>query len=188
MSRHGYIEASDYDYDGYFAMVRHMGTVARTIRGKRGQKMLRRLADALDAMPDKRLIVEDLVREDGRACGLGAVGLAEGIDLSDVDPEDAEIVASIFDISPTLAREIVWHNDEIVTPPRPTVSGGYYVYADGRRALSYNPWRTPPEGCSLVERVETPPTPEQVEASERQRWQYMRKWVEQNLAPPTEAP
>lgn len=181
MSRHGYVEGDDYDDDSYFAMVRHMGTLTRTIRGKRGQAMLRRLAAALDAMPDKRLVAKSLVDEDGGVCALGALGVSEGKDLSAIDPEDFNRVAAVFGISATLAREIAWHNDEVVTPPRPKVQGGYYAYADGRKGLQHKPWLQPPEGAMLIERVEVPPTPEEVITSERARWQHMRSWVERNL-------
>lgn len=41
-----------------------------------------------------------------------AVGAKRGIDMTGLDPEDADAVAAKFDIAPQLAREIVYMNDE----------------------------------------------------------------------------
>jgi hypothetical protein len=67
---------------------------------------------ALEALPDKRLITEDLRDEDGEMCALGVLGAARGLDLNRLDPEDPDGIASAFDIAPQLAREIVFENDE----------------------------------------------------------------------------
>lgn len=88
-----------------------MGTVTRAIRGRRGQKLLRDLLAALDAMPEKRLI-EDALAEDGEYCALGVVGAARGLKMDRVDPENSGKVAKLFDISDALARQIVFINDE----------------------------------------------------------------------------
>ena len=56
MSRSGY--SDDEGEPGQFAM--WSGQVASAIRGKRGQAFLREMAEAMDAMPDKRLIAHDL--------------------------------------------------------------------------------------------------------------------------------
>lgn len=109
MTRHGYID--DWD-DDPLALGRYRGRVQSAIRGKRGQKLLRELRDALDAMPDKRLIKGSLVDDDGECCALGCVGMARGVDMSKLDPEEAEQVASAFDIAEVLAREITYENDE----------------------------------------------------------------------------
>lgn len=89
------------------------GQVASAIRGKRGQRLLRDLVAALDAMPEKVLVTEELVNEDGDYCALGAVGARRGIGLADLDPEDFEAVAKAFDIAEPLAREVMWVNDEV---------------------------------------------------------------------------
>lgn len=85
--------------------------VDRTIRGKRGQAFLRELRQALEDMPVKRLIGHALI-EAGEVCAIGAVGLRRKIDMDYLDPEDAERVGSVFGISPMLAQEIVYMNDE----------------------------------------------------------------------------
>lgn len=121
MSRSGYSE--DYeDYDEEFpnAGALYHTSVLNAIYGKRGQKFIRDLVSALDALPEKRLISESLIRE-GAVCAIGAVGLARGIDMTDINPEDARKVGELFGIAPRMAREIVFENDE---------AGSYYQMRD----------------------------------------------------------
>lgn len=82
------------------------------IRGKRGQQLLLDLIVALDAMPEKVLITEELINTEGDVCALGAVGKYRGVEMSNLDPEDSEIVAEVFNIADPLAREITYINDE----------------------------------------------------------------------------
>lgn len=105
MSRSGY----DDDCDGW-ALVRWRGAVSSAMRGARGQALMRDLLGALDAMPEKRLIAESL-EAGGEVCALGCLGRTKGIDVSQLNPENAEAVARTFDIAPALAREIVFVND-----------------------------------------------------------------------------
>ena len=93
-------------------LIRWRGQVASAIRGKRGQKFLTELLEALDAMPEKRLIRDDLQNEDGEVCAIGALGLKRGINLQKLDPEDPDQVAAAFDIAEQLSREVVYMNDE----------------------------------------------------------------------------
>lgn len=108
MSRSGYSEDLD-----HWTMIRYRGQVASAIRGSRGQEFLRDLVDSLDALPEKKLIANHLDCGDG-VCAIGSVGRKRGIDLNQLDPENIERVASIFDIAEQLAREIVYENDEAV--------------------------------------------------------------------------
>jgi hypothetical protein len=116
MSRSGY---SDCDDDNW-ALIKWRGQVASTIRGKRGQAFLRELVDALDAMPDKRLIANDLQRfgytpvgvvSEG-VCAIGSVGLRRGVDMTALDPENPKGIAAAFGIPHQLVREIEWLNDD----------------------------------------------------------------------------
>lgn len=60
MSRSGY---NDYDDDcDQWDSIRYGGMLASAIRGRRGQAFLRDVAEAMDAMPEKRLIAQDLIR------------------------------------------------------------------------------------------------------------------------------
>lgn len=107
MARHGYSE----DCDDMLASGRWKAQVASAIRGKRGQSFLRELIAALEALPEKKLIPHELI-ENGNVCALGAVGLARGIDLKDIDPEDYDLLSDKFGIAHQLIREIEWENDE----------------------------------------------------------------------------
>lgn len=120
MSRSGYVEESEEQWQ--FAMWR--GTVASTIRSKRGQAFLKEMLAAMDAMPAKRLVANELAAPDlvpcshwglfeaESVCAMGAVGKARGIDMSKIDPEDYSTVAGEFGIAEPMAQEIVWMNDE----------------------------------------------------------------------------
>jgi hypothetical protein len=107
MSRSGYNDDID-----TWELIKWRGMVASATRGRRGQAMLRDLLAALDAMPVKRLIAEELEDAEGQVCAMGALGKARGLDLSTIDPEDPPQVAQAFDIAPCLAQEIAFENDE----------------------------------------------------------------------------
>jgi hypothetical protein len=107
MSRSGYSE----DYDDQWALIRWRGAVTSSIRGKRGQAFLAEMRDALDAMPEKKLVAMEL-EVAGSVCAIGAVGKARGVDMSVIDPEDYSSVAGKFGIAEPLAQEIVYLNDE----------------------------------------------------------------------------
>lgn len=106
MSRSGY----DDDCDGW-DLIRWRGAVASAIRGARGQAFLKEMLAALDAMPEHKLVQGEL-EQHGEVCAIGAVGKARGVDMATIDPEDRDQVAKAFNISPALAAEIVFENDE----------------------------------------------------------------------------
>lgn len=108
MSRSGYSD----DSDDNWSFICWRGAVESAIRGKRGQAFLRELLAALDALPERKLIANELEVSDGAVCAIGAVGKARGVDMSKIDPEDMERVAGKFGIADALAKEIVWMNDE----------------------------------------------------------------------------
>lgn len=116
-NRSGYVEDGDMDQRD-FAMWR--GRVASAIRGKRGQVMLRELAAALDAMPEKRLVKNQLQTKDGDCCTLGCLAAVKGkdfteyedadeYDLQELNPELAEA----FNVAECLVQEIEWENDSL---------------------------------------------------------------------------
>lgn len=106
MSRSGYSD----DCDGW-ELIRWRGTVAKATKGARGQTLLRELLEALDAMPQQRLIEGEL-ELNGEVCALGCIGQRRGVDMSDLEPEDSDAVAGVFNIAPALVKEIVFMNDE----------------------------------------------------------------------------
>lgn len=88
------------------------------IRGKRGQAFLRRLAEAMDAMPEKRLIASAL-RTGSDRCALGLLAseplsASEGVDefYGDWDKNFLAKLSKELDISRSLVREIAFQNDE----------------------------------------------------------------------------
>lgn len=106
MSRSGYSD----DCDGW-ALIRWRGAVNSAIKGARGQAFLKELLAALDAMPDKRLVIDEL-QADGQFCALGVIGAKRGIDMATIDPEARDTVAKTFGIAEALAAEIMFENDE----------------------------------------------------------------------------
>lgn len=110
MSRSGYSDDGDDDYP----VELYRQAVRRATTGYRGQHLLRRLRDALDAMPNKRLIVGNIKDEDGQVCALGALDPnAPKYDEDDLDDFDhPRKLAKHFGIAPALASEIVYMNDE----------------------------------------------------------------------------
>ena len=107
MSRSGYSD----DIDDILMLGRWRGMVTSATRGKRGHKLFKDLLEALDAMPVKELIDEVLEDSEG-VCALGCLGKKRGLDMTNLDPEEPELVAKAFDIAPCLAQEIVFENDE----------------------------------------------------------------------------
>lgn len=106
MSRSGY--SDDYEYCGLWR-----AAVDRAARGARGQHFLRKLREALDAMPEKRLIAGAFSDEHGAVCALGSLDPRPRHPSGRiVDPEDPEEVGQHFGIARALAAEIVYENDE----------------------------------------------------------------------------
>jgi hypothetical protein len=83
----------------------------RAMQSKRGQAFLRELLEALDALPQKRLI-QGAMERGGELCALGAVGLTRGMDLDGLDSRDHDRIANAFGISSMLAQEIAYWNDQ----------------------------------------------------------------------------
>lgn len=114
MSRSGYTD----DIDSYWQHIMWRGRVASSIRGKRGQAMLRELLAVLDAMPDKRLYPNSFATVSGEYCTLGVLGAARGTKMDDLgDAEDGcdeRLVAERFGVAAPLVQEIMYMNDEWV--------------------------------------------------------------------------
>lgn len=111
MSRSGYVD----DMDDALALGRWRAQVKSAIRGKRGQAFLRELAAAMDAMPEKALIKDELIDQDGRCCTIGVVCKIRGVDVSRIDYEEPEEVGAAVGIARQMAAEIEYENDECDT-------------------------------------------------------------------------
>lgn len=112
MGRSGYSDDYGDDEPGLLNLYRH--AVHRAIAGARGQSLLRRLRDALDAMPVKRLITDAIKDDSGDVCALGALDPSAPVyDAEDDDYGDhATLLAAHFGVARALASEIVYMNDE----------------------------------------------------------------------------
>lgn len=111
MSRSGYTD-DDWDDDSDARHNLYRANVDRAIKGRRGQKFFRELAAAMDAMPEKVLITDELINEEGDCCTLGVVCRSRGLDVSEVDVEDPDEVGKLLRIPSMLAAEIEWWNDD----------------------------------------------------------------------------
>jgi hypothetical protein len=124
MSRSGYNDDCE-----QWALIRWRGAVNSATVGKRGQQFFRDLLAALDALPEKKLIAEEL-ESHGCVCALGALGKARGVPMENLDPEDSASVAGAFNIAEALAREVVFENDE----------GGYWKETPEQRFVRVRKW------------------------------------------------
>jgi hypothetical protein len=120
MSRSGYID----DFDEPWQHICWRGAVASAIKGRRGQLFLMEMLAAMDALPLKRLVANELETSDlipcshwgmfeaESVCAIGAVGKRRGADMTAIDPNDPPQVAGAFGIAEAMAQEIVYINDE----------------------------------------------------------------------------
>lgn len=111
MGRSGYTD----DYEGDAPAEFYRQAVHRATTGHRGQHLLRKLRDALDAMPVKRLITNAIKDATGGVCAFGALdpnAPAYKEDGDDWDAGHARDLAEHFNVAHALAAEIVYMNDE----------------------------------------------------------------------------
>ena len=127
MSRAGYITDGDYDP---WACFKWKGQVASAIRGKRGQRLLLDLYKALEALPVKELVPNQLETPEGSVCALGALGKAKGLDMMAFDPYNYDALSDIFDAASPLIREIEFEND----------AGGAYAESPAERYERMKQW------------------------------------------------
>ncbi len=115
------------DYPGEFDL--YQGNCMRSIKGKKGQAALRELEQALLAMPDKRLIANELETADGDVCAIGALVKHRGVTPKS-DPEDMEEVGMELGMPRLVAWKVVALNDVDID--------SYYDPKEGH-CVSYTP-------------------------------------------------
>lgn len=112
MSRSGYTD----DMEDLWAHIRWRGAVNSAMSGKRGQSFLHELLAALDAMPVKRL-VKNALEAEGEVCAIGSVLRQRGSEMPDIHEDDWDDsawgdIAKVAGIADSMAREIMYENDE----------------------------------------------------------------------------
>jgi hypothetical protein len=112
MSRSGYTYDMWDENDSMGTFNCYRANVNRAFNGKNGRAFLQELAEAMDAMPEKRLIANELINPVGEVCAIGAVCKKRNLDVSQVNIEDPEEVAKLVKISKALAAEIEGENDD----------------------------------------------------------------------------
>ena len=166
MSRSGY---TDDDGDDPLAHGRWRAAVRSSLQGKRGQALLKELAEALDAMPDKRLYPGSFATAEGEFCTLGVLGAKRGTkmdDLGDEDDCDPGFVANRFGIAPAMAAEIMYMNDEYAVD--------VWKWVEVEICGPLNPYDYRHRDRKRSMRVHNDNHPQE-------RWQRMRDWVATNL-------
>lgn len=113
MSRSGYSD----DCDDEMPLALYRQAVHRATTGYRGQHLLRKLRDALDAMPHKQLITGAIKDDTGAVCALGALDPnAPAYDPDELDDWEYSLkLAKHFGVAHALASEIVFINDEAMS-------------------------------------------------------------------------
>ena len=102
MNRSGYGACDEDEADEW------LRDVANAIASPKGQAFLRELAAAMDAMPEKVLIANELVDKEGDCCTIGAACKARGIDATHMD---SAAVAEWLGAPLLLVAEIIDVND-----------------------------------------------------------------------------
>lgn len=95
MGRSGYSD----DNDDPLALGRWRAQVESAMRGKRGQRFFRDLIAALDALPEKKLVKNELETKGGAVCALGALARLRGVVLTGLDTEDYGKLGETFEIA-----------------------------------------------------------------------------------------
>lgn len=104
MSRSGYTEDCEY-------LELYRNSVERALKGKRGQKFLRELAEAMDTMAVHELHAGTVLDAEGGVCAMGTVCIKRGLEIVP-EFDDPWVVAEYLGITKSMASEIAWINDE----------------------------------------------------------------------------
>jgi hypothetical protein len=96
------------DFPGQYGL--WQANCQRSIEGKAGQKALKELEVALLALPEKRLIADELEDAEGEVCAIGALKKHRGVDVES-DPEEMEEVGVELGMPRLVAWKVVALND-----------------------------------------------------------------------------
>lgn len=121
------IDCSDEeDFPGQFDL--WQGNCRRSLQGKAGQAALRELEAALLALPDKRLIANDLINGEGEVCAIGALAKQKGAingRLVSLGEYDMEEVGVLLGMPRLVAWKVVYENDKGIDFEYETLPGPY---------------------------------------------------------------
>lgn len=122
------------DRPGQFALWN--ANCRRSLNGRAGQQALRELEAALLALPEKRLIKDSLVDDDGGVCAIACYAKYKGVDPLKFDPEDESDEVGVVSGMPRLvAWKVVELNDIILDTVWDVAEGpiqrGYGTYKGG---------------------------------------------------------
>lgn len=193
MSR--FYEGDDYDEEYYWLAVgRWEGNLRRAINGRKGQRALRELREALLALPERRLIAGELATPEGEVCTVGALVAYRRARKSGLSIEEAAKAVALDDPEPWEGYERDPETGDYtvdVTPPWVRLDAGQawkkqhgedqgeeHTIEAGKAAglvhtLAWQlGWLNDVEWSHL--------TPEQ-------RWERCLRWVESNIMTPEEA-
>lgn len=120
--------ADEEDYPGQFGL--WQANCLRSLKGKAGQAALRELEQALLALPEKRLIANELQNAEGEVCAVGALAKYKGVTETQADPDcDMEDVGVELGMPRLVAWKVVALNDIEID--------GDYVTAEGPTRYGY---------------------------------------------------
>jgi hypothetical protein len=142
------------DFPGQYSL--WQANCERSINGKVGQKALRELETALLALPEKRLIADELENAEGEVCAIGAIKKYRNVEVQS-DPEEMEEVGVELGMPRLVAWKVVCLNDI-------EIDGKYVEAAGPATAWGHRP------------RVFVSVTPEE-------RYEQVLAWVQRQINP-----
>lgn len=134
------------DVPGQFAL--WQANCRRSLQGKKGQAALRELEAALLALPEKRLIANNLQDPKGEVCALGALAKFKGRDIPPVaenewgeidEDEEMEEYGVSLGMPRLVAWKVVCKNDVEIDGDYVTVPGPYRWFQEEQKLRAYVP-------------------------------------------------
>jgi hypothetical protein len=135
MSRINYCEDEDFNNQSLLWEANQ----ERAIRGRKGQAALRELEQALLALPEKKLIVDELENAQGEVCAIGALAKFKGRENPRVNWGDTPVDEPLADgvILPDEVQEVTLDLAESLGVPRLVALA--VIYENDERAYALDP-------------------------------------------------